>query len=386
MTDDTAVPVAGADAPAMPDAAPAAPTTTPAASEPSKSSREALVKAFASLDGQRPAAPPPAEAKPTTPAVQGDRARDESGRFVAADPAAKPAEAAPKPADPAVAKPDGEKTPDPAATATEIKAPAGLTKAAQEAWGKVPDVVRVDVERRLHELTTGIEKYKGEAERFAPIVRFDEMARQSGTTLEQALTAYTATEQHLRGNPIGGVCAILQNLGIDPVAAGQVMAGLQPQQLQQMQAAPAQQPAQNPQHAAYDPMMQRLDQIESSLVAQRAQDEINRFRSDPKHSYFDEVRDSISNMLTTGFAKDLSDAYDKAIRLSPEVAAKIAADQAAKKAAENPAPPQPDPAQTRQKAALGVTGSPSPGSNPAQRKPAGSSREALQHAFAQVGL
>src|SRR5574343_331077 len=98
-----------------------------------------------------------------------------------------------------------------------------------------------------------------------------------------------------------------------------------------------------------------------------------------KHPYFEDLSADISHMLETGFAKDLSDAYQKAARLNTEVADRIAKDKAAKDAAKTPQ--QPDPAQTREKAAKSITGSPSSASNASTRKPPGSAREAVSNAF-----
>ena len=83
----------------------------------------------------------------------------------------------------------------------------------------------------------------------------------------------------------------------------------------------------------------------------------------------------MTQMVETKFAKDLSDAYDKAVRLNPEVFARIEADKAAR---------QPKQPASNAKAALSITGTPQGGSNPTT-KPAGSPREALQRAFAQLG-
>jgi hypothetical protein len=99
--------------------------------------------------------------------------------------------------------------------------------------------------------------------------------------------------------------------------------------------------------------------------------------SPPGTRNFDQVSDTIVRMIDTGFASDLSDACEKAVRLNPGVAARIEADRKAR---------LPDPAQTRQKAQLSITGTPASGSHPMARKPAGSIREALTQAASQVGL
>lgn len=264
----------------------------------------------------------------------------------------------------------------------------GLTKEAQAEWANAPETLRNDVMRRVTELTQGMEKYKGEAEihakAFEPVRRFDEMARKSGTTLEAALTNYTGIEDAILANPVQGFLQICQNMNINPQALGQALAGLSPQQIAQMPQ--AQQQPQTP--AELQAIKDEIAEIKRQSQQAQIEQTITSFASEKdadgalKHPYFDELATSISEMLETKFAKNLSDAYEKAVRLSPEIAARIAEDK--RKAA--PAVNQPDPAQTREKAGKSITGSPNSGSNPTTRKPAGSTREALSNAFAQVGL
>lgn len=352
-------------------------TSTPStpvveSAKPAVSSREALERAFQSVT--------------EPPKTAAERARDEAGRFAKAEdakPDAKPAEAAKPAAAPVVAKPEGQIEVKPAAKPA-IAAPAGFTKAAAEAWAQTPEPVRADVERRITELTQGIEGYKATVE---PIRKYVDMAKQHGTTLDAALENYTGMEDLLSRDFVGGVRLLCQNLGFHPA---QLVAALTGQQVNGQHGQPSPEVAQLRQYN--QSLEQKIAKLEeqfggftSTFESTRAADMINRFASDPAHKYFDELRPSISEMLATGYAKDLSDAYEKAVRLNPEVFAKVEADKAAKAAPTlQPATPSPD--QTRTKAALSVTGSPPVGSTPNSRKPAGSAREALQNAMAQTGL
>lgn len=264
----------------------------------------------------------------------------------------------------------------------------GLTKEAQALWNAAPEGLRNDVMRRVTELTQGMEQHKAAADQvkaaFEPIRKFDDMAKQSGRTLDAVLTDYVGIENMITQNPLQGVLQICRNMNINPQALGQALAGLTPQQMAQV---PQQQ--QQPQTPAELKAIQdRLDRMEQAQKAQTVEATVSNFASEKdadgamKHPYFDELSTSIAEMLETGFAKNLSDAYDKAVRLNPEIAARIEQDKAAKAAKPN----QPDPAQTQDKAKKSITGSPSSASNASTRKPAGSAREALQNAFAQVGI
>lgn len=340
-------------------------------SKPAASAREAVERAFASV-----AEPPKTE-----------RARDEAGRFTKADDKPTPkADAGPvdplkadaKPTEPLKAEPPKltEAKPEPA---KPVNVPPGLTKAAQEAWAQTPEAVRADVERRIGELTQGIEGYRQQLE---PIRKYVDMAKQHGTTLDSALANYTAMEDMLTRDFVGGVRQLCQNMGVHPAQLVQALTGqqingvsqpsMETQQLRQTNDALRQEIAS---------LKEQFTGFKSSYEESRSAEMIERFAS--SHPHFDALRESMGHMLATGFAKDLSDAYEKAVRLNPDVFAKVEAEKAAKAAPQTPAI---DPAQTRSKAALSVTGSPPVGSNPSTRKPAGSPREAIDNAFASVGL
>lgn len=327
--------------------------------KPSSSAREAVERAFAKLD--KPAEEP-AKAEPT----KADRQRDEGGKFVKAE------------------KAEPVKVEQQVQQEAELKAPSRFAKAAQDAWAQTPEPVRQEAERAIAELTQGIEKYKGAAEAFEPIRKYHDMATQSGTTLDKALDSYVGIEQAWRANPAQGFMAVCQNMGHDPMQVLTYIA----QQIQggNVQAQPrGDSPEVSELKKQLEAFEQKFGTLEKTLTEtqqqaqqREVQTKVEAFAKD--HPYFDDLADTIAQMLETKFAKDLPDAYEKAVRLNPEVAAKIEAEKAAK------AVPKPDPAQTREKANKSITGTPTSGSNPATRKVPGSAREALQGAFAQVGL
>ena len=341
-------------------------TSSPA---PASTAREALERAFSSVKDSAGDA-----ASPAKPGAQ----RDESGRFAAKAPAQPDAAA---PAAPTADKPASLATPDAAAAATLV-APTRFAKAAQDAWAQTPDAVRVETERAIHELTQGLDKYKGAAEAFEPLRRFDEMAKSGGTTLPAAVEAYVNMENLLRTNPVEGLREVCKNIGVDPAAMAALLAGKQPDGT----AAPA---GDNSEVAALKAELAQLKNELGGVGKTLQEQQMERIRSNvdtfaAANPRFDELSDTIAEMLRTGFAKDLPDAYGKAERLHPAAAAPVTAGQTAQAAPATT--PATDPAaQTRAKAALTITGSPTAGSNPSTRKPAGSPREALAAAFAQVG-
>ena len=80
------------------------------------------------------------------------------------------------------------------------------------------------------------------------------------------------------------------------------------------------------------------EQHEANEARSKLQAEIDSFASDPAHQYFDEVANDMAGLLRSGAAKDLKDAYDKAIWANPITRAKeqarLTADADAKAKAE----------------------------------------------------
>lgn len=274
---------------------------------------------------------------------------------------------------------DGQKLADVVAAApVAVAPPARFAKAAQEAWAQAPEIIRTEVSRMEQELTQGLQKYKEGAEAFESLRQFDVMAKQGGTTLPQALSAYVNMENLLRADPVKGMLAVCQNLGVDPAQMAQALAGQQPTggsapEVAALKAEIAQL------RQELSGVAQGYQQIELRPVQQQVED----FAS--KNPLFNYVADDIAKHIAaekeTGRTPNLEEAYQAALALHPHLAA-IAAQTAAPAAPTTPAAP--DPAQTR-KASLSITGSPSV-SNTSTRKPAGSTREALDSAFASVGL
>ena len=328
------------------------PATPEKAEKPSSpTAREALEKAFAGTLEGKPEADEPAKAEKPDAKDAGKEANAEE----------KPDG---EPAEPAEAPEAGKAADDP------NPPPSRFTATAKAKWATVPDEVKADIQRMESELTQGIEKYKAA---FEPIKQYDEMARSSGTTLDQALKSYVGIENLLRSDPMKGFAAICQNMGVDPREVGKRLAGMEDQGQQ----------GHTPEVAALKSEIQslktELGKVGRTFQERDAVQMVNEFAKEKPR--FDELSPVMAEMLKTGFAKDLQDAYEKAERLNPAPAP-------APQPAPSPAPvaaTTPDPAQTR-KAGLSLTGTPSPGSNPGQRKPAGSTRDALARSFAQVGL
>ena len=210
-----------------------------------------------------------------------------------------------------------------AAAAAPLAAPTRFSKAAQDAWAQAPEAVRVETERALNELTQGLEKYKGAAEAFEPLRRFDDMAKQGGTTLPAAVEAYVNMENLLRSNPVEGLREVCKNIGVDPAQMAAALAGTG--------AAPAggdtsEVASLKAELAALRGELGGVSKTIQEQQAERVRANVEQFaQANPR---FDELSSTIAELLSTGFAKDLPDAYAKADRLNPAAAAPAAAQTA----------------------------------------------------------
>lgn len=92
--------------------------------------------------------------------------------------------------------------------------PAGFDDGAKADWEAVPESVRGAAHRRVQEMEQGLQKYRTEAQEFEPVRKYADMAKQSGTTLDKALDRYVTLENKLRQDPMGGLEAVVANLGL----------------------------------------------------------------------------------------------------------------------------------------------------------------------------
>lgn len=243
----------------------------PAPKEPSKPNApenhmDTIKRAAADLEKQNPETK--AEADEKTEAKQPEKE------------SAEPVQKQPVKAD---SEPVAEKVSKPSEGRKIIEAPARFLPRAKELWNNVPHPVREEFDRVMKEAETEKAQY-AEAKQFRDeLAEYDTMAKQSGTTVKDALKNYVAMEQALRSDPATGFRQLLQNMQMHPVQAiGHILraAGATPEQLVQLvQNNPAAltslapQPVernvqpQSPQTVA-DP---RVDQLERQISEMRAQ-------------------------------------------------------------------------------------------------------------------
>lgn len=346
------------ETPAAPEREQAAPVA--AAGEKPRSRREAIEAALAKVSEDDSKSRPEGQKTEAT----GDQPRGPDGKFLPKD-GEKPAEAAQKPV-------DGQKAPEAAKPPADDKSPLSeppsrFSADAKAAWKDAPDAIKGEVKRALNELEGGLQKYRQTVE---PLKPFLDMAQKSGTTVHEALSRYVTMEQALRTNPAQGLRVLAQNMGMTPADMAAILTGQAPQgEAAQTNAKDREIVGLRQQIGQLQQQLQSLGQTVQTTQQTAIEREVQSFAA--QHPRFDELAPEITRMLQTGYASDLKDAYEKADRLNP--------------APQPAAPPPPAPA-PQPRPALSVTGAPSSGSNPGNRQPSTTRREALARAMQASGL
>jgi len=271
----------------------------------SDSLREALESAFeADAQPETPAVTPEPETASETPTEA--RQRDEQGKF--APKAQEVTESAPEPVEP---KP-------------ERRAPSSWKPAAQEAFLKAdrgepltPEEVRIltaEAERRESDFHKGVESFKTHA--------------QKARAYEQAIAPYQQTLNQLGVDAPTAISKLLQAdhtlRYADPVAKAQYFQSLAQQygidlgQVQNVQ----------PQDPQTQYLMQQLNELrqtqqmwQNSIQEQersKANHELENFAASDK-AHFEAVRNDMADLLESGKAQSLEQAYEMAIWMRPDV-------------------------------------------------------------------
>jgi len=214
-------------------------------------------------------------------------------------------------------------------------APTTWRAEAQATWDALPDLVKDEVIKRETDIMKGIEQYKGDAS--------------IGKVLKNSLTPHMQLFQQHNINPIKHVEELLS------LSAGLVTGT--PEHRRETIAALAQQfgvDLSDYAPAYVDPTVDKLQkEVQSLRQAQQTQfqaaqqarfaevsAQVTKFASDASKPHFADVLDDMTQLVKSGQAATLEDAYEKAIWLNPAVRSKELArlqTEAAEKAAKDKA-------------------------------------------------
>jgi len=202
-----------------------------------------------------------------------------------------------------------------------------MSQAAKADWAKAPESVRADVHRLHNEFSRAYQQYRGDHEAMNAIRPFHQMAQQQGTTLQKALQNYTAMEQKLRGDVVGGLDVIIDNLNLRDHAGKKLtlrdvawhIVNQTPEQQQLLQSRNAVM-AQSHQLQQANQRIAQLEkaqqQVQYASAFHQTRGAVDNFAA--THPRLDELGDLIEAEVKHGY--DLETAYKRAELLRPTAA------------------------------------------------------------------
>lgn len=313
--------------------------------------------------------------EPKTPTTE-DRPRGPDGKFLPKEgaPAAaatpeKPVTATPSPTPTTEAKPEGAPSTAPAGP------PPGWSPEAKAEFTKLPPAVQQAVVKREQEVSAGFAQYSQRQKEFDQVVapRRQHYAGQ-GISDVQAVDNIWQWFEALKGNPAEAFPALAElvgyNLSTVTPAGGDPSTDfpLDPNVQRMLSKVPT-----------LEQQVARLTQTFEQQQEARTRQELANFSKDKPH--YEAVRVTMGKLMNAGLANGLDDAYQQAVRLSPEVQAEVQRSEQAKREQEAAQAALKTPPRDPRKAAVSVrTGAPNGAGKP-PAKP-GSVREELERAFA----
>ena len=223
-----------------------------------------------------------------------------------------------------------EDVPDKVAAKEKIPAPVSWKPSTRELWNKLPVAVQQEVQRREGDIAKGMQQasgYKKMAAEYHSVVQpFESLIRAQNSTPSQAITNLMTTAARLTmGTPAqkaAVISEIIQNYGVDIETLDTVLSG---QEMPDSQYGPILQQL-DTKLAPITDFMSRFSQTEQQQVqetSQKVTQDIQVFASDPKNSFFEDVREDMADFLEFAGKRNipmtLKDAYDKACANHPEV-------------------------------------------------------------------
>lgn len=214
-----------------------------------------------------------------------------------------------------------------------VEAPKTWRKEAAEQWATLPPTVQQEILKREQDIFRGLEGYKADAT--------------FGRSLRSAIDPYMPVLQQYGIDPAQQVSNLMQAhhtlaLGTPEQKSAYLLQIAQEYGVDLSGLSPEGQPFVDP---AVQGLQKQLQAVQSQLAAQHQAatqqrlsaitEEINAFASKPENEHFDAVANDIAALLKSGAAKDLADAYEKAVWAHPVTRAKLMAKQQADAAAKS---------------------------------------------------
>jgi hypothetical protein len=252
------------------------------------------------------------------------KARDDKGRFAKIgdkSPESTPKVVEAKPVEAKVVTP-AIPTPTPESTLPKIAPPRSLKATTREGWQKLPREMQEDIAVWDRE-TLKTKSEAAQAMQFREqyqqhIGPFEQVFRQQGVEplqglnniVRAAVPLYTGSAQ----DRVGVIAGLIRDFKVD---IGMLDSALSGQAIPQ-QAQPAYDPGMIARQAQ-EAVKRELQQYQQQAAQRTAAEQLSAFEA-TEPEFFDDLRDDMSRLLESGFAKDYNDAYNKAQLLNPTVA------------------------------------------------------------------
>lgn len=284
-------------------------------------------------------------AEPTDKPPDDARRRDSTGRFTKTEaPAVKTAtpmpkgagvsDVSPKTANATAVPAQGTSTP----SAPELKAPQAWKPAAREKWAAIPPEIQAEIVRVENETKTGLRE-ASEAKRFAQefartVAPYEGMIRSEGSDPLRAVSNLLQTAAALRTAPPAHKAQLVANLiqafGVPIEALDAALVGQAPAQAAQQGGGQYRDPRVDQLLAS----LQQAQEQRSQSLSQSAAKEVAEFQA---KEFFEDVRQDVADLLEMasrrGIALSLEEAYNRALKMHPEISGVLAQREAAKSAA-----------------------------------------------------
>jgi len=190
-------------------------------------------------------------------------------------------------------------------------------KEAQTALNSLPPETQNMIQEREEQFHRGIEQYKGmanEGKRYSRVMApYMDYLNQLEVSPEQAIPRLIETERVLRTAPMEQRKQMFLQLAHDY--------GINTQDLTNTNFDPYRYQLEQ-RLAEQQAQLQALSQSRQMAEEANLTQSVDQFAS--THEHFEEVRGTMADLLDRGFASDLDEAYDKAVRLNDDVYARMA--------------------------------------------------------------
>lgn len=303
------------------------------------------------------------EEQQETPVEQSAPNRDEKGRFASASVEADPVDQDAAQQNSELPTGDAVETPtEPVAPAVQAWKPSSWKQEELDGWDALPAHTRAAIERREAEINKGLQEAAQERQIARTINQiatpYQEQLRQVGTDPIRAFQESLAVFSQLNSGTPETRAAMIRNIAQRYGVPLAEQVGAEKQAIDPALSATQQQ------LAALERQMQQWRYTQQQAEQQQALSQVEEFGKDAAHPHYESVRATMADLIQSGTAKGLQDAYDKAMWLVPEVRAKLVMEMeqkrqqdAAKRAA-----------QAKKSAAVNTSAKGAPAAQPARAK------------------